>query len=336
METLNRLALALQEFEADIVHLMVFGNINAHSAVTEALMRILGNIDWPVTWVEGAACDDSPLAGLQAFAFSGGQVRRIRLGRRVVSSVFEDGAFRHCLLGGLLPEENSSSGADQTKQTLDRLEKALVQSGFLFSDLIRTWFYLDGMLDWYDDFNQVRTQAYSGIEFRTGSLPASTGIGGRNPAATALVAGAWAVRPLNGAARVQEVPSPLQCPAPAYGSSFSRAMEISSPAGCRLFVSGTASIAPDGRTLWQRDARKQIAQTMHVVEAILQSRGLSWSELTRATAYFKHRADARFFGEWCAARGGFSPAVVLANCDVCRDDLLFELELDAWSPKPAV
>ena len=100
----------------------------------------------------------------------------------------------------------------------------------------------------------------------------------------------------------------------------------------RLFISGTASISPDGRTLWPEDARKQVAQTMQVVEAILQSRGFSFSDLTRATAYFKHCADVRAFTDWCASDGRFSLPVVFANCDVCRDDLLFELEADAWRP----
>ena len=158
-------------------------------------------------------------------------MQRIRIDGRVVGSVFEDGAFRHCRLGGLAPKQNALPRAGQTKQTLDHLGEALARGGFNFANVVRTWFFLDDMLAWYDEFNQVRTQFYSGIKFRTGSLPASTGIGGRNPAGTALVAGAWAVEPLSAAAHAEEVASPLQCPAPAYGSSFSRAMEISSPAG---------------------------------------------------------------------------------------------------------
>jgi enamine deaminase RidA (YjgF/YER057c/UK114 family) len=128
--------------------------------------------------------------------------------------------------------------------------------------------------------------------------------------------------------RVEEVASPLQCPAPAYGSSFSRAMEVSFACGRRLFISGTASIAPDGQTLWKGDVHKQVNQTMKVVESILHSRKFSLSDLTRATAYFKHPTDVQAFEEWCTARGLFSLPVVLANCGICRDDLLFEFEAD--------
>jgi enamine deaminase RidA (YjgF/YER057c/UK114 family) len=127
----------------------------------------------------------------------------------------------------------------------------------------------------------------------------------------------------------------LQCPAPAYGSSFSRAIELSSQSGRRLLLSGTASIAPGGQTLWPGAARQQVAQTMQVVEAILGSRGFGFSDLTRATAYFKRRADARVFTEWCGAHGLRLQPVTLAQCDICRDDLLFELEADAWLSSPA-
>lgn len=326
----GRLAETLKELDATTLHLQVFGSVGARAAGMEAMRESFGAIDWPVTWVEGAACDGGPIAGLQALAFAGGEVQRLRADGRVVGSVFEDGAFRHCLLGGLGPNEITAPRTEQTKQTLDQLAAALAQGGFAFADVARTWFFLDNMLAWYDEFNRVRTQIYSGIKFRTGALPASTGIGGRNPALSALVAGAWAARPLNAGARVAEIASPLQGPASAYGSAFSRAIEMSSPQGRRLLISGTASIAPDGRTLWQDDARGQVAQTMRVVEAILRSRDFSWPDLTRATGYFKHQPDARLFGEWCAAHDQPNLPVVLTNCDVCRDDLLFEIELDAW------
>jgi enamine deaminase RidA (YjgF/YER057c/UK114 family) len=167
------------------------------------------------------------------------------------------------------------------------------------------------------------------VKFRTGSLPASTGVGAKNPAGTALALAVLAFRPLEKNSRAEEVASPLQCPAPAYGSSFSRALEISSEAGSRLHISGTASIAPGGKTLWVGDVRKQVELTMDVVEAILRSRGLTFADLTRATAYFRHATDADVFAGWLAANRLTAMPMVAAQCDVCRDDLLFELEAEA-------
>jgi enamine deaminase RidA (YjgF/YER057c/UK114 family) len=325
----SRLATALRERDATVLKLMVYGSLAAHEEGVKMMRRHLGAIDWPVTWVEGASCDGSPLAGVQAFAIAGADLQRIVLDGRVVGSVFEDGGARHCLLGGLGPTDPTQRRATQAHQTFEHLETALAQAGFTLADVARTWFFNDDILAWYDDFNRVRTAHYAKTLFRSGSLPASTGVAGGNPAGAAGVMGAWAVQPLEGATRVEEVASPLQCPAPAYGSSFSRAIEIASGGRRRLLISGTASIAPGGETLWPGDPRKQIELTMEVIAAILRSREMEFGDVTRATAYFKHQADTALFSKWLQVRELQSMPYVPVHCDICRDDLLFELELDA-------
>ena len=329
IEIFTRLASALKETDSTPAHLIVFGSVAANAAGTEAMRRIFGPVDFPVTWIDGASCHDHPIAALQALSFSGA-VRRIEMNGRVVGSVFEHSAARHCILGGLGPLKNVSTRADQTKQTLEHLQTALARAGFSLADVVRTWFFLEDILSWYDDFNRARTEIYSRAKFQSGSLPASTGVGAKNPSRAALAAAAWAMQPLDNSVCVREIASPLQCPAPAYGSSFSRAVELSSAAGSQILISGTASIAPGGETLWRDDARRQLALTMDVVEAILRSRGLGFSDVTRATAYFKHRADARLLSEWQAMRGLESLPVAPVECAICRDDLLLELEADAW------
>ena len=135
------------------------------------------------------------------------------------------------------------------------------------------------------------------------TVPASTGVGVKNPAGAALVAGAWAVAPTNGVLFVGEVGSPLQCPAPVYGSCFSRAVEIVTPGWRRMFISGTASIAPKGDSVCAGDMDGQIDLTMQVVRAILVSRELDYADVTRATAYLRNPSDAPIFRRWCAKLG---------------------------------
>jgi enamine deaminase RidA (YjgF/YER057c/UK114 family) len=282
-----------------------------------------------VTWVEGASCDGSPLAGVQAFAIAGADLQRVVVNGQVVGSVFEDGGARHCLLGGLGPTDPAQPRATQAQQTFENFETALARAGFTLADVARTWFFNDDILAWYGDFNRVRTAHYARTLFHMGSLPASTGVEGYNPAGAACVMGAWAVQPLDGATRVAEVGSPLQCPAPAYGSSFSRAMEIASGGRRRVLVSGTASIAPGGETLWPGDTGKQIEQTMEVIAAILRTREMDFGDVTRATAYFKHRTDIGLFEKWLQDNRLQTMSYVPVHCDICRDDLLFELEVDA-------
>ncbi|HLP76407.1 MAG TPA: RidA family protein, partial [Candidatus Paceibacterota bacterium] len=271
-------------------------------------------------------------AGIQVFAVAGIRVGRIALQDRIVGTVYEHAGTRQCLLAGIGPAANSTAQLDQCSGTFENMSSALEESGFTMADIVRTWFYNESILAWYSDFNRIRTGVYSRIAFQTGSTPASTGVAGRNPQGSALTTAVWAVQPLDVFARVEEVTSPLQCPAPAYGSSFSRATEILSGAGRRLFISGTASIAPEGETLWKGDARRQIEQTMKVVEAILTSRGYALTDLSRVIAYFKQAADAPLFAEWCAARGVSLPYLAV-ECDICRHDLLFELEADAFKSR---
>jgi enamine deaminase RidA (YjgF/YER057c/UK114 family) len=198
-----------------------------------------------------------------------------------------------------------------------------------WANIVRTWFFLDRILDWYNDFNAVRTEFYRQRGMIERTLPASTGIGARNPAGAALVAGAWAWQPAGKECVLQEVPSPLQGPASSYGSSFTRAAELVSPGLRRVFVSGTASIAHDGHTEYPGSLKNQVELTMRVVRAILQTRGLDFCDVTRATAYVKRRGFAPVFDAWREARGLAQWPVITARADICREDLLFEIELDA-------
>lgn len=329
-----RLGAKLRGGRGELLSVMIYGSVAHHAEIEQAMAAALGVCEWPVTWVEGASCDGAPLAGVQAFAWGGGDITRIRVGGRVVGSVYTDVDARHCLLGGLSPVATGMSATAQLQQLFAGLELALELAGFALADVVRTWFYNDDILAWYDDFNRVRSALYGAVQWRTGSLPASTGIGARNVAGAALQVALWAVQPRAGRAGgggscAREIASPLQCPAPAYGSSFSRAMEITSGGLQLLLVSGTASIHPGGKTAWVGDARKQVELTMEVVAAILHSRGLGYGEVTRATTYFRHAEDQRHFAAWVNERELGAMPVVDTCSVVCRGDLLFEIELDA-------
>jgi enamine deaminase RidA (YjgF/YER057c/UK114 family) len=328
-EMLAQLAFKVKESDATLLKLIIYGPVNAATSGMEAMQRVFGEINWPITWVEGGPCDENPIAGIQAFASTGGTVDRIILDGRAVGSVFSVGGARFYLLGSIGPDQIIGTGADQTQRTFDQMQKALAQADFSIGDIIRTWFFLDDLLSWYDAFNEVRTRLYAQTNFRFDFLPASTGVAGRNPAGAALIAGARAMQPLEPSARTEEVFSPLQCPAPQYGSSFSRALEITCAGSRRLLVSGTASIEPGGHTAHVGHVRGQIELSMQVVEAILESRRMSFADVTRATAYFKSATDAPAFAEWRDRRELRKLPVVTTCCDICRRDLLFEIELDA-------
>ena len=144
-----------------------------------------------------------------------------------------------------------------------------------------------------------------------------------------MVTDLFAVQPKTDRVKIEEVRSPLQCSAEDYKSSFSRAVEVALPDHRTIYVSGTASIAPGGESVHIGDTEKQIALTMEVVEAILQSRNMSYADTVRGIAYFKDITDSALLAKYCKEKNLPELPFAFSHSDVCRDDLLFEIELDA-------
>lgn len=308
------------------VSMEVFG---VAAAASEGLNGIFGGVPLPVTWVEEGCCCPVPRCGVQVWAVAGASVEPVVLDGRIAGTVFDADGIRYCRLGGLVPGDLGRSRAEQTREIFDLMERALDAAGMNFSHTVRTWFYNRSMLEWYDEFNAVRTAFFRERGVFDGLVPASTGIGGRNSAGAALTAGLLAVKGGAETVRPFAVASPLQCPAPAYGSSFSRAAEFSAGGVRRLYISGTASIEPGGKSVHINDLDGQIDLTMDVVGAILESRRMDWRDVSRAVAYFKCGTRRGAFHRCLAERGIPEFPTLLTNTDICRDDLLFELELDA-------
>jgi len=326
----QRLAKVIHSFDATIVRQIAFGPLPACQPMIGALRQALDAADVPLTWVEGGACDGAALAGIQVHAITNAKVQTLSLGGDAFAKIWRDPAATHCVLSNLGAGHGDLSRPEQTRETFVAMQGALAQAGMMMKDVARTWFFLDDILSWYGAFNRVRNTVFEQHELRPGALPASTGVRGRNPAGAALTAAVWAVKPhdeTNGT--VHFVPSPRQCAATAYGSAFSRAVEINSGGLRQLLVSGTASIEPGGMTVHVGDVRAQIELTMQVAGAILESRGLDFRDVSRATAYFKSGADLPVFQGWLNANGLAGLPVVNTCCEICRDDLLFEIELDA-------
>jgi len=328
---INQLAQYLQEQDAKVVKMDIFGANDAFIECKKSMEKGFGQIDWPITYIEGDTCFGKKVAGIQIQSVSGVPVKTIYLNAYPIGRIFEDQFAKYCILGNIHPDNVSTSKEEQARQTFENMEKGLKLAGMDIKNIVRTWFFNKDILDWYKEFNSVRTKFYREKGIFDGLLPASTGIGGNNPAHAAIIAGAIAMQAKADNVILKEVPSPLQCPACDYRSSFSRAVKVSMPDHCRVFISGTASIDPEGKTVHIGNINAQIALTLEVVEAILKSLGMSYSDVTRANAYFKHTKDAPAFKSYCEKYGLPAARVVAAQNDICRDELLFEIEVDAIS-----
>jgi len=165
-------------------------------------------------------------------------------------------------------------------------------------------------------------------------LPASTGIFADNPRGGWCVLDLLAIRSANGSPLdVRKLSNPHQNEAPEYGSSFSRGLELRTR-GCRyLLVSGTASIDDHGSSVHENDFEKQTERTLDTVEALLGVGGGSFGDVRQATAFVKRQEDISQLRNILARRGMEELPVVYTVGDVCRDELLFELDATAVVPK---
>ena len=119
-----------------------------------------------------------------------------------------------------------------------------------------------------------------------------------------------------------------------YGSSFSRGMAVYSDAPPTLYVSGTASIDAAGRTVYRDDAQGQIVETLMNVAALLEVHAATLHDIRQATAYCKDERTYRVFERVVSLLGLTGVPFVPVLADVCRDELLFEIDCVAVAATP--
>jgi enamine deaminase RidA (YjgF/YER057c/UK114 family) len=213
----------------------------------------------------------------------------------------------------------------------------LEKQGCSFRDVARTWFYLRDILDWYGPFNAVRNDTFRRLGLMgsngDGAIPASTGIEGRNARGGWCTLDLLAARPQPGKPfEMERLRNRKQNEATEYGSAFARGMALTL-GDCRYyFVSGTASIDDQGATVHVGDFDTQVEYTLTAVSALLERAGAALPDVRQATAFIKNPCDRRSF-ERIADRAGLSGVpMVTTVADVCREDLLFEIDATAVVP----
>ncbi len=329
--TFQRMATICKERNAQVIKMDIFGSLDAAQTFSVWVNETFGIIDWPVTFVVSEQWSGEQVGGIYIYAISGTEVQSIHAQDQCIARSFEDNYARYVFIGNIHPKDNSLTPQESTQRTLREMETVLHRSGMEFTNMVRTWFFNHRILDWYADFNETRTTFYTQKNIFNGLLPASTGMGGSNIYGTSILASALAIRPKNDGISIKKIPSPLQDSAAKYGSSFSRAVEIATPHHKQVLVSGTASIDTSGDTVHRNNMDAQIDQTMNVVEAILHSRDMTSTHINRVYAYTKHAKDipsiSRLWKNWKIP----NTRVLFCPNDICREDLLFEIEVDAIS-----
>jgi enamine deaminase RidA (YjgF/YER057c/UK114 family) len=328
----------------------VFGDVSTAASVVDIRATALGkdtdNAMIPPTHIEGAPCSGSGVAGIHVIAarpLNADSVETIACGgapcgRRIVGD--EASYLALSDLARLVPAEGRIRPEDETREALLLAGELLREHDWSFADVRRTWFYLDDILSWYDDFNLARNGVFKTFGLLNGSpqsmIPASTGIRGRNARGHRCTMDLLATRPLEGRElSVERLRNPLQNEAPEYGSSFSRGLSVATDR-CRYFlVSGTASIDEQGNTVHAGDFNSQAKRTIDNIESLLASGGAVFDDICQASAFIKFPDDVERMRRILRMRGLENLPLVCTIEDVCREDLLVELDATAVIARPS-
>jgi enamine deaminase RidA (YjgF/YER057c/UK114 family) len=315
------------------VSMRLFGNQEAIAEASSFLETKMAEIVCPPLFILQNDSTKGPCLSVQVHAVSGAHLKPLYFENELVGRQFEDDYARYYMLR-ILPDNPSVSEYNQSQNVFEKAHKILKSLDSGFSETIRTWLFAKDILSWYSQLNKARNQFFEYHDIYNKLVPASTGIGVANSYNMALAAQFLAVGPKNKKeVSVYSVKSPLQCPALDYKSSFSRAIKLDSPDHSRLYISGTASIDKAGNTVFIDDTFAQLEFTMQVIKAILNEAGMDWSDTISSIVYFKNQRDFGLFDEYCRQKDIKLPHIKV-QADMCRDDLLFELELDAVSVAP--
>ncbi len=349
-----------------IVHQAVFvPSVNLIDECRQIIRDFYGPEMPATSYIPQPPCEGKLLA-IEALGIGRGlgEVEIERVSEQLVIARHNHIAWCHC--AEVVPQNRDGSVYDASLDAFQQIRGLLQSVNIPFADVVRTWLYLGGIVEEegptqrYKELNRARTDFYQDIYFLADHLPpgrraactdgrrvfpASTGIGteGRRVMMSAIALA-------TDRKDIVAVPleNPRQTSAFDYGEHYSpktpkfcRAMALSCGNYATIFVSGTASIT-NSETRHVGDAVAQTHETLDNIAALvsednlchhgLSGLGASLDGLGLVRVYIKRADDYANVRAACEMRLGELPTIY-AMADVCRPDLLVEIEGIAFSHK---
>jgi len=285
------------------------------------------NTDEPcaVSWV----CQPPvPAASVALWAYHvsdpGGQLDKTLEG---TSLTLRRGDVSHLWTTGITSVGGDTS-YEQTRGVFAHYDSLLQSRGLSLADnAIRTWLFLQDVDANYQGLVVARREflAKRGLTPETHFI-ASSGIEGTSANAAAKVTmDAYAiagVRP----EQIEYLSAPDHLgPTHAYGVTFERATSVAYRDRKHVIISGTASIDPDGNTLYPGNLSLQLDRTVENIEALLNQAGATLEDMCVYVAYIREPDDHPFVWRELRERFGDAPIQLLA-ASICRPEWLIEIE----------
>ncbi len=360
VDSLRTIEAAMQRESArgSIVHQAVFVADAGYIDPCRQIIRDFYGSELPATsYILQPPCGGKLLA-IEALGVGRGrgEVEIQRVSEQLVIARHNGIAWVHC--AGVVPQDPAAGVYDGATSAFQQVDRLLQGVGVRFDQVIRTWLYLGGITDQdgpasrYQELNRARGDFFNEIRFLAGRRPPGSG-GGAYPASTGIGAlgrgimiSAIAFASTRSDVIALSLENPSQTAACDYAAcyspqspKFSRAMALSCGAYATIFISGTASIT-DSETRHAGDVVAQTNQTADNIAALigeenlcrhgLPGLGTSLDGLGLVRVYLKRQEDYAAVRAVCQQRFGEVPTIYAA-ADVCRPDLLVEIEGIAFS-----
>lgn len=255
------------------------------------------------------------------------------------------------LFGVMVMPEVPAAPSEQNQQTpLQHATESAYRQIFALLDeldypfVLRFWNYMADIngtshgLERYHQFTLGRQDAFLACGREViGKVPAACALGytpamAQNPLIIAVLAGRTAPLAIENPRQMSAYRYPLQ-----YGPrspSFSRASLVSLGQDALLFISGTASIVGH-ETLHAKDVVAQTRETLANIKAVLDEANRQSGQplFNLANLYYRvyvrHVADMLLIREEMQRSIGAEFKAVFLQADICRPDLLLEIEATA-------
>ncbi len=323
-----------------------------------ALLRNFFNTDLPPTSFIAQAPEDDYTCAVELVILKdkvpGVEIERKKIGEIFYTVIYYPGT-KEVYAGGLTTPLKSYDPMEYSQAAFEKMRKILKAEQLAFSDVVRQWNYIEnivdtnsainGILQNYQIFNDVRSMYYAKAEFCNG-FPAATGIGMK---AGGIILEFIAV---SKAQNVSIIPikNPQQVNAYSYSDNklvgrsidgiaqkaspkFERAKFIAINKIGKIYVSGTAAIRGE-ESVGEQSASDQTIITIENIEQLISKATLSdhkipvnshLPKLSHLRVYIKYKKDFSAVKSVCEKYYSSIPILYLIS-DICRDDLLVELE----------
>jgi enamine deaminase RidA (YjgF/YER057c/UK114 family) len=125
-------------------------------------------------------------------------------------------------------------------------------------------------------------------------------------------------------------------------SCFSRGLSYAAGDSKFIYISGTASIDKDGKSLFIDNFKAQTIRAFMNIKMLLAAENASWKDVIKTTIYIKNMEEdydafnlirKDFFNSECI---GTFPASTCVQATLCRPELLIEMDAIAIVKRPVV